>query len=80
MSAVGGIRAELALLRERRDVAAKALDKSHKTYMAARVVFERDQGHVEWVNDRIQTLHDALSMLGAADVENTKEGRVEGNE
>lgn len=67
MSAVGGIREEIAQKRADRAVAAEALDKSHKAFMATKVVYERDQMAVLNLSDRIEALVEALRLLGTTE-------------
>lgn len=69
MSAVAGIRGELAARRAERDEFAPVLALSHAAYDKARVRFERDQMRVETLNDRIEDLVKALHILGERDTE-----------
>lgn len=69
MSAVAGIRAEIADKRAERAEAAAELDKSHKVFMAAKVVYERDQMRVLNLSERIEDLAKALRILGSTEDE-----------
>lgn len=63
MSAIGAIKAEIDEHQAQRQEAAEALDLAQKELSAARLVFEKHQNRVMWLNDRIEALHKALGLL-----------------
>lgn len=75
MTAVSGIRAELAKVRAEADEATRELTRANAEYAKASAAQQRCQKRAFYIDDRIENLVKALRILGAEDEPDNTEGK-----